>query len=174
MTRRNIRWVAQVSILRPGCCGQHRRRGEPSSPKRDLGHPPTHDRSAVCYGIELELLRGGRWRLGTVLTYCVVYDHIQQLIVIGSCLFLDVVTKISASRFSIRKNKVALFCGKLCQSFDYGKESWLGLTTQNPGFVNSAGHSLIGGPGGRGLGGLWSLLGNPRVGNNTSQQSGNP
>jgi hypothetical protein len=40
MTRTNIQWVAQVSILRPGCCGQDRLRGETQVSKSRPG-PPT-------------------------------------------------------------------------------------------------------------------------------------
>jgi hypothetical protein len=33
-------WVAQVSLLRPGCFGQDICEEKPRSQKRDLGHPP--------------------------------------------------------------------------------------------------------------------------------------
>jgi hypothetical protein len=35
----NIKWVAQVSIFRPGCSGQDHCEEKPRSQKRDLGHP---------------------------------------------------------------------------------------------------------------------------------------
>jgi hypothetical protein len=39
MARTNLEWVAQVSLLRPGCSGRTDFSGETRSQKRDLGHP---------------------------------------------------------------------------------------------------------------------------------------
>jgi hypothetical protein len=41
ITRTNIKWVAQVSILRPGCCGQDRLRGNTQVSEARPG-PPTY------------------------------------------------------------------------------------------------------------------------------------
>jgi hypothetical protein len=39
MARTNIEWVAQVSLLRPGCSVGPISQEKPRSQKRDLGHP---------------------------------------------------------------------------------------------------------------------------------------
>ena len=39
MTRTKVEWVAQVSLLRPGCSGQDPFAEKTQVSKRDLGHP---------------------------------------------------------------------------------------------------------------------------------------